>query len=44
MAHEMAVSRSIRGEFLDVVTEHFNSDMSSQEAVDRLVAAIERAM
>jgi glucose/mannose transport system substrate-binding protein len=44
MAHEMAVSRSVRGEFLDVVTEHFNSDMSSQEAVDRLVAAIERAM
>lgn len=44
MAHEMAISRSIRGEFLDVVTEHFNSDMSSQEAVDRLVAAIERAM
>ncbi|WEX10729.1 ABC transporter substrate-binding protein [Chelativorans sp. AA-79] len=44
MAHEMAVPRSIRGEFLDVVTEHFNSDMSSQEAVDRLVAAIQRAM
>jgi glucose/mannose transport system substrate-binding protein len=44
MAHEMAISRSIRGEFLDVVTEHFNSDMSSQEAVDRLVSAIERAM
>ncbi|WP_163268932.1 ABC transporter substrate-binding protein [Chelativorans alearense] len=44
MAHEMAVPRSVRGEFLDVVTEHFNSDMSSQEAVDRLVAAIQRAM
>lgn len=44
MAHEMAVSRSVRGEFLDVVTEHFNSDMSSQEAVDLLVAAIQRAM
>lgn len=44
MAHEMAVSRSIRGEFLDVVTEHFNSDMTSQEAVDRLVEAIQRAM
>jgi glucose/mannose transport system substrate-binding protein len=44
MAHEMAISRSVRGEFLDVVTEHFNSDMSSQEAVDRLVSAIERAM
>lgn len=44
MAHEMAVRRSIRGEFLDVVTEHFNSEMSSQEAVDRLAAAIQRAM
>jgi glucose/mannose transport system substrate-binding protein len=42
MAHEMAVSRSVRGEFLDVVTEHFNSDMSSQEAVDQLVAGIGR--
>ncbi|WP_159592388.1 ABC transporter substrate-binding protein [Chelativorans xinjiangense] len=44
MAHEMAVPRSVRGEFLDVVTEHFNSDMTSQEAVERLVAAIQRAM
>ncbi|MDH3194910.1 MAG: ABC transporter substrate-binding protein [Hyphomicrobiales bacterium] len=43
MAHEMAIPRSQRGEFLDLVTEHFNSDMSSREAVDRLVAAIERA-
>jgi glucose/mannose transport system substrate-binding protein len=42
MAHEMAVPRSVRGEFLDVVTEHFNSDMSSQEAVDRLAAGIGR--
>lgn len=42
MAHEMAVPRSVRGEFMDVVTEHFNSDMSSQDAVDRLSAAIER--
>jgi glucose/mannose transport system substrate-binding protein len=44
MAHEMAIPRSIRGEFLDVITEHFNSDMSSQDAVARLVEAIERAM
>jgi len=43
MAHEMAIPRSQRGEFLDLVTEHFNSDMSSQEAVDRLVEAIARA-
>lgn len=44
MAHEMAVPRSIRGEILDVVTEHFNTDMSSQDAVNRLAEAIERAM
>lgn len=44
MAHEMAVPRSIRGEFLDLVTEHFNSDMTSKDAVERLVAAIKRAM
>ena len=43
MAHEMAIPRSVRGEFLDVVTEHFNSDMSSAEAVTRLVEAVERA-
>ncbi|WP_366654963.1 ABC transporter substrate-binding protein [Fodinicurvata sp. EGI_FJ10296] len=44
MAHEMAVPRSVRGEFLDVVTEHFNSDMSSEEAVEQLVSAIERSL
>jgi glucose/mannose transport system substrate-binding protein len=43
MAHEMAIPRSQRGEFLDLVTEHFNSDMSSQDAVERLVEAIQRA-
>lgn len=43
MAHEMATSSANRGAFVEVVTEHFNSDMSSQEAVERLVAAIELA-
>ncbi|WP_428977097.1 ABC transporter substrate-binding protein [Breoghania corrubedonensis] len=43
MAHEMAVSRSVRGEFLDLVTTFFNSDMSSQDAVKDLAAAIQRA-
>lgn len=43
VAHEMAVPRAIRGEFLDVVTNHFNSDMSSQDAVTQLAAAMERA-
>lgn len=44
MAHEMAVSRSVRGEIMDVVTEHFNSEMTSDEAVTRLSEAIQRAM
>jgi glucose/mannose transport system substrate-binding protein len=43
MAHEMAISRTIRGEFLDVVTNFFNSDMSSADAVKALSAAIKRA-
>ena len=43
MAHEMAVSRSVRGEFLDLVTNFFNSDMSSEDAVTTLAAAVERA-
>lgn len=43
MAHEMAIPRSVRGEFLDLVTEFFNSDMSSEEAVQRLADAVARA-
>ncbi len=43
MAHEMAVSRTVRGEFMDLVTNFFNSDMSSQDAVKNLASAIERA-
>ena len=43
MAHEMAVPRSVRGEFLDVVTAFFNSDMSSDDAVKQLAAAVKRA-
>ncbi|NBC95479.1 MAG: extracellular solute-binding protein [Deinococcus-Thermus bacterium] len=44
MAHEMAIPRSIRGEFLDLVTQFFNSDMSSEEAANRLADAVARAM
>ncbi|WP_323772239.1 ABC transporter substrate-binding protein [Antarctobacter sp.] len=44
MAHEMAISRSVRGEFLDLVTEFFNSDMSSEDAVQKLADAVARAM
>ena len=43
MAHEIAQAGSVRGAFLDVVTEHFNSDMSSEEAVAQLAEAIELA-
>jgi glucose/mannose transport system substrate-binding protein len=41
LAHEMAVPGEIRGAFLDVITSHFNSDMTSEEAVKRLVEAID---
>ncbi len=44
MAHEMAVPRSVRGEILDLVTNFFNSDMSSEEAAESLAAAVKRAM
>ena len=43
MAHEMAIPRTIRGEFLDVVTNFFNSDMSSADAVKALVEGVKRA-
>ncbi len=42
-AHKMALRGHLEGAIVDVVTNHFNSDMSSQEAVDRLVEAIELA-
>jgi len=44
MAHEMAIPRSIRGEFLDLVTQFFNSDMSSEDAANQLADAVARAM
>jgi glucose/mannose transport system substrate-binding protein len=43
MAHEMAVPRSVRGEFLDLVTKFFNSDMSSADAVKALAEGVKRA-
>jgi glucose/mannose transport system substrate-binding protein len=43
MAHEMATSGAMRGAIVDVVTEHFNSNMSSDEAVKQLVAAVKSA-
>jgi glucose/mannose transport system substrate-binding protein len=43
LSQEMAISRSLRGPFYDLVTEFYNSDMTSQEAVDQLIAAINLA-
>ena len=44
MAHEIAIGRAPRGAFLDVVTQHFNSDMSAEEAVELLLEEVELAM
>lgn len=43
MAHEMAIPRTVRGEFLDVVTNFFNSDTSSADAAKALADAVKRA-
>ncbi|MFB2594735.1 ABC transporter substrate-binding protein [Paracoccus sp. p4-l81] len=39
-AHGMALRGAQAGAITDVVTAHFNSEMTSQEAVDQLVAAV----
>ena len=43
MAHGMALRGHLSGAIVDVVTAHFNSDMTSDEAVSRLVEAVELA-
>ena len=43
MAHEIAQAGAVRGAFIDVATAHFNSDMSSADAVAQLVDAIKLA-
>ncbi|GEO86919.1 sugar ABC transporter substrate-binding protein [Ciceribacter naphthalenivorans] len=43
MAHEMAVPRTVRGEFLDVITNFFNSEMSSADAAKAMGEAVKRA-
>jgi glucose/mannose transport system substrate-binding protein len=43
VAHEIAQAGAVRGAFLDVVTAHFNSDMSSEEAAKKLIEAINLA-
>lgn len=43
-AHGMALRGAQAGAITDVVTAHFNSDMSSEEAVSRLVQAVANSM
>ena len=42
-AHGMALRGAQAGAITDVVTAHFNSNMSSKEAVSKLVKAIENS-
>lgn len=43
MAHDMSTKQSVKGAMLDVITNHFNSTMSSQDAVKRLASAVKAA-
>jgi glucose/mannose transport system substrate-binding protein len=43
MAHEMATSGAVRGAILDVVTQHFNSSMSSADASKKLADGVKLA-
>ena len=43
LAHGHGQPSAVQGAFIDVVTEHFNSDMSSEDAVAKMAAAVEDA-
>jgi glucose/mannose transport system substrate-binding protein len=43
-AHGMALKGAQSGAITDVVTEHFNSDMSSQDAAKKLAAAVKASL
>jgi len=43
LAHGYAQAAAVQRAIFDVVTQHFNSDMSSQDAVDELQIAVESA-
>lgn len=43
LAHGHGQPSAIQGAIIDVVTQHFNSDMSSQEAVEALVQSVNAA-
>ncbi|WP_319413788.1 ABC transporter substrate-binding protein [uncultured Cohaesibacter sp.] len=43
LAHGTAQTAAVQRAIFDVVTEHFNSDMSSEDAVEELLSAVEAA-
>ena len=43
LAHGHGQPSSLQGAIVDTVTQHFNSDMSSADAVEALVTAINAA-
>lgn len=43
VVHDMAQRSSVKGAMQDIATEHFNSDMSSKDAVKKLVATVKEA-
>lgn len=43
LAHGHGQTSSVQRAIIDVVTEHFNSDMSSEDAVEELLIAVESA-
>jgi glucose/mannose transport system substrate-binding protein len=43
-AHGMALRGAQKGAIQDVVTKHFNSDMSSQDAAKQLAAAVKASL
>ena len=43
-AHGMALRGAQKGAIQDVVTDHFNTDMSSQEAAKKVAAAVKASL
>lgn len=44
MAHQMAITDSIKGAVVDVITNFYNTDMSSEDAAKALVTAVQSEM
>ena len=43
-AHGMALRGAQKGAIQDVVTDHFNTDMTSQEAAKKVAAAVKASL